>query len=193
MLDLERRTRGGLVVGLLLAAAAVRADDPAGAHFFELKSGRATYTLVHKFHQVQGTSQKLEGRARVLPDGTAQVQVRAPLASFDSGNSNRDAHMREATHELQHPHVTVKGTLTGVRLPLAGPLEQSMQATVELNGERHTLPVQVKLAQGGDKLHATYSFAVSLDAFKIERPELMLIKVEDAVKMDGELVFEESK
>jgi len=43
--------------------------------------------------------------------------VRAKVASFDSGNANRDAHMREATHEAAHPYVEVKGTMPALKLP----------------------------------------------------------------------------
>jgi polyisoprenoid-binding protein YceI len=193
MITVPAARRAAAALLALLVALAARADAPPGARMLELRSGSITYTLVHKLHRVQGTCQKLEGRALVLPDGSAKVQVRAPLASFDSGNSNRDAHMREATHELQHPHVTVKGTMTGFSLPLGAAAEKTLQATVELNGERRTLPVQVQLSPEGDKVRARFAFLVSLDAFKIERPELLLIKVDDEVKLEGELLFEEAR
>ena len=178
---------------LALLAASARGDTPAGAHLFELKSGTLTYSVRHKLHEVKGTTAKLEGRALVQPDGSVRVQVRAKVASFDSGNANRDGHMREVTHELQHPYVTVRGTLSGVALPLADPAEKLLQATVELNGERQAVPVQVKVSPEGAFIRARLSFSISLDAFKVSRPELLLIKVEDQVKLEGELVFEETK
>src|SRR5438105_2851771 len=79
-----------------------------GGHAFVLESGTLTYRVVHKLHQVVGTSRQLEGRAVIQDDGTGRVQVRARVASFDSGNANRDAHMREATHEPVHPFASVK-------------------------------------------------------------------------------------
>jgi polyisoprenoid-binding protein YceI len=175
-----------------LVGASALADAPAG-RMLELKSGALTYTVIHKLHEVKGTSTKMEGRALVLPDGNAKVQVRAEVASFDSGNSNRDAHMREAAHALQHPYVTVKGTLEGVQAPLAGPVDKSMQATLEMNGEKHAVPVQVHLAPQGSQVVAKFSFPFSLDAFKLERPELLLIKVDDQARIDGELIFEEAR
>lgn len=186
--------RAGLLTILCCAllAAPAGSDQPAG-RMLNLISGTLTYTVVHKLHQVKGTTGKLEGRALVQPDGSAKVQVRAPLASFDSGNSNRDAHMREATHALQHPYVTVKGTVEGVSLPLSAPVEKTVQATVEMNGLKQAMPVSVQLVPEGDKVRAKVSFAVSLDAFHIERPELLLMKVDDKVKLDGDLVFEEAK
>ena len=178
------------VLTALFAPTVSRADAPA-ARSFELRDGSVTYTLVHKFHEVRGTTRKLEGRALVAPDGTAKVQVRAPIASFDSGNSNRDAHMREAMHELQHPYVTVKGRLTGLLLPLSAPAASTMQAQVEFNGQKNPVEVALRLESVEGKLRGTFSFPISLERFKIERPELLLIKVQDTVKMEGTLLFEE--
>jgi hypothetical protein len=177
-------------LGAAALALVARADVPAGAHMLELRGGSVKYTVIHKFHEVTGTSDKLEGRALALADGSAKVEVRAPIASFDSGNSNRDAHMREATHELQHPYVRVKCVLQGVALPLSAPLEKSAEASVELNGERQSVPVQLQLSPEGSKVHVHFTFPISLDAFKVERPELMLIKVDDQVKIEGDALFE---
>ena len=121
------------------------------------------------------------------------MQVRAKVASFDSGNSNRDEHMREATHEPVHPYAEVKGTLSGVNLPLRQMQEATLHATVELNGEKQTQDVPVKLEPAEAGVRATFSFPFSLDAFKVERPELLLIKVDDRATIAGDLRFEAAK
>src|SRR3982751_4346425 len=124
---------------------------PGGQQALDLREGTLTYVVVHKLHEVHGTTKQVEGRALALPDGTVKVQVRAKVASFDSGNSNRDVHMREVTHEATHPYAEVRGTISGVTLPLDAPREAVLRATVELNGEKQTQDVPVKLEpdQGG--------------------------------------------
>lgn len=176
-----------LVCALLLAAAA---DGP---QTFDLREGSLTYTVIHKLHEVKGTSRALEGRALVQPGGTLRVQVRAKIASFDSGNSNRDEHVREVTHEPAHPYVQVKGTASGVKLPLSAPLDLKLDATVDLNGVQHReqIPVRLEPQEGG--VRARFSFPVSLEAFKVERPELLFIKVDDRARIEGELLFTEAK
>ena len=187
------RHLAGAALFVALCAASARADTPAGARMLDLKSGALTYTLVHKLHEVKGTSTKLEGKALLQPDGSARVQVRAPVASFESGNANRDAHMREVTHELQHRYVSVKATLAGVSVPLAEAAQKTINATVELNGEKQEVPIQVTLSPDGPRVKAHLSFPISLTAFKVDRPELLLIKSNDDVRLDGDLVFEEAK
>ena len=182
------RTRVWLAAASLLALAA-HADAARPARL-ALQQGTLNYPVVHKLHQVTGTTREMEGLARLQPGGATLVQVRARVASFDSGNSNRDAHMREATHEPLHPVAEVKGTLPTLTLPLAGPLQLTMDARVELNGiqQKHAIPVQLE-ASGARAVRARFSFPISLDAYQVERPELLLIKIDDRATISGDLVF----
>jgi polyisoprenoid-binding protein YceI len=175
---------------LALVALLLCAPSPPG-QLLEVREGTLTYTVVHKLHEVHGTSRQVEGRALAQPDGRVQVQVRAKVASFDSGNSNRDAHMREATHEAAHPYAEVKGVLSGVTLPLAAPVDATLHGTVALNGEKQTQDVRVHLepASGGG-VRATFNFPISLDALKVERPQLLLVKVDDRATIAGDLRFQ---
>ena len=170
------------------ACAALAQETPAS--LYGVKDGAITYILVHKLHEVRGTSRKLEGLAKIQPAGPTLVQVRAPLASFDSGNSNRDSHMREATHEAAHPYVEVKGTMPALKLPLAGSTQLPLDARVEFNGESERQTIPVTLSPEGSTIRAKFSFPVSLDAHHVERPELLLVKVEDQVTIEGNLLFE---
>jgi hypothetical protein len=177
---------------MLALVAVLLCASPAG-QLFDLREGTLTYTVVHKLHEVRGTTRQVEGRALAQPDGNIRVQVRAKVASFDSGNSNRDEHMREVTHEHLHPYAEVKGTISGVTLPLSAPREATLHATVELNGEKQVQDVPVKLEPTAGGVRAIFSFPVSLDAFKVERPELLLIKVDDRATISGDLRFEAAK
>jgi len=156
---------------MVVCVCAAVAQQPA-APLYALKDGAITYVLVHKLHEVRGTSRKLEGLARIEPGGPTLVQVRVAVASFDSGNSNRDSHMREATHEAAHP------------------AEVPLDARVELNGESERRTIPVTLTPEGSGIRAKFSFPVSLDAHHVERPELLLVKVDDKVTIEGNLLFE---
>jgi polyisoprenoid-binding protein YceI len=170
-----------LLSALLLAAAAPRTFDV-------LPGSTITYHVVHRFHSVTGVSRSIEGKARLLPDGTVQVAVRAPLDSFDSGNSNRDAHMREATGAGTNPYVAFKGTGT-LPPPNHFPSEQKL----ELRGEltlKTTRPVEVPTEvrfESADHASATCTFPVSLEEHGVERPSLMFVKVEDRVEIVARL------
>lgn len=178
-----------LAAGLLLPAA-VLADAQTAPKLLALKETSLSYGVVHLLHKVSATCKSAEGAAKVNPGGPVQVQVRAKVACFDSGDSNRDVHMREVTHEPVHPFVSVKGTIDGLAFPVGASVTKTLVAKIELNGETQTVTTPVELVPEGNKLRAKFKFPVSLEGFKVERPSLLLVKVEDALTIEGDLVFE---
>lgn len=176
-----------ILCAVLLAASA---DGPQS---FDLREGTLTYTVVHKLHQVKGVTHAVEGRALVQPGGGLRVQVRAKIASFDSGNSNRDEHVREVTHDSAHPYVQMKGTASGVPQPIPGPTDVTLDGTVELNGVQKQQQIVVHLVPQQGGVRAKFSFPISLDGFQVERPELLFVKVDDPVQIEGDLVFADAQ
>ena len=100
-----------IALPLLLAALAA---DGAPRTFAVADGSTLSFRLRHPFHPVDGRSRAVEGRARWLPDGTVQVMVRARVDSFDSGNSNRDAHMKEVLEAARLPWVQLKAVAEGL-------------------------------------------------------------------------------
>ncbi len=151
-----------------------------------------TYHVVHKLHKVDGVSKKVDGRARVQVGGPTQVAIRVPIESFDSDNVNRDAHMKEVAEAARYPYVEVKAVADGVAIPTSFPatVQKSWKAQVSLHGVTQTMDLPVTVTfEAADRIVATTSFQISFDAYKIERPSLMFVKVEDAIKIDAKLTF----
>ena len=179
-------------VSVLLAAAIARAQAPATEFNVVPAESSITYHLVHKMHRVDGTSHKVEGKARLMPDGKAQVMIRVPSQSFDSGNVNRDAHMKEAVEAAKYPYVELKALGDGLTPPAQFPTTQkkTFKAQLSFHGVQQVfdLPVDVTW-DAANKVHANTTFAISLDAYKVERPSLMFIKVNDALGIEAHLLF----
>ena len=166
----------------------------ASAQSFTVDGGasKLVYHLVHKLHHVEGVSHKMEGKAVIGPDGRAQVLVKAPVESFDSGNVNRDEHMKEAVDAARFPTVELKALGEGLAPPASMPstLKKPFKVQLTFHGETKVFEVPVEVTwESADRVHARSSFNVSLDAYKVERPSLMFVKVEDALVMDADLVF----
>ena len=93
------------------------------------------------------------------------------------------------THEPLHPYVQVKGSATGVPTPIAA-ADLTLDATVELNGVQRQQAIAVHLAPQPDgSVRATFSFPIRLDAFHVERPQLLFVKVDDQAQIEGDLLF----
>lgn len=182
------------VAALLLAVA------PSDVRTYAVQPAGSTlaYHVVHPFHGVTGTSSAIEGKVLLFPDGKVQAMVRVPVASLDSGVSNRDSNVRDAVEEGRFPFIVFKGT---AQLdPAAAPsrpvtpitIRTSMSGQLEMHGVKQavTVPLEIELARDGTA-RARGSFQVSLQSFGIERPSLLLLRVDDACRIDADLVLRE--
>jgi len=182
-----------LALAFAFALAPGGGAEPATPRTFSVAPGSAlSYRLVHKLHSVDGESKAVEGRARILPDGTVQAMVRARVDSFDSGNGNRDAHMREATEAGRHPFVTLKaigGAAEADSYPAT--VDVLLRGELEFHGRTRPVEVPVKVRwESPDRAAVDGEFAVSLEAHEVERPSLLFVKVDDRLVVRASLVLE---
>ncbi len=151
------------------------------------KQSTVSYTGVHKFHTFTGVTHDLQGAARILPDGTAQMQIRAPVASFDSDNGNRDAHMKETVEAAKYPEISVK-----CLAKLSGSTSQKATADCDINmhgvSEKVSVPVELTF-DDPTTVHAVGAFSVSWDGFHIERPKLLFVPIDDKGDVKFDLRF----
>jgi polyisoprenoid-binding protein YceI len=175
------------MIPVLLALAL--AASPGGALVVDPAASVVKFHLDHKLHKVDGRSSAIEGKVIVGSDGKVMTMIRIPVATFDTGDANRDSHMRETLEAAKHPHVVLKG-VTSVTVPVAHgkAVETRLQGELDFHGVKQavSLPVEVSFQpDGGAVVRA--KFAVSLEAHRIERPSLLFVKVDDQLLMDVEL------
>jgi polyisoprenoid-binding protein YceI len=143
----------------------------------------------HKLHASDGRSSKIEGKAVVQPDGKVMTMVRVPVASFDTADANRDSNMRETLEASKYPFVVFKG-VTSLALPAATgkAIPATIQGELEFHGVKKPVevPVTVQFADDGSAT-VKGKMTVSLEAFKIDRPSLLMIKLDDDCKIELEL------
>ena len=171
-----------------------RARADAAASFAVVKGESViTYHLVHKLHRFDGVSKSVEGKARVAADGTAQVMVRVPVESFDSSNVNRDAHMKETVEAARYANVELKAVgkpslPAAPSYPLKVPVTFKAQINFHGVAQNFELPVELTY-ESATRVRATAHFTVSLESFKIDRPSLMFVKIDDGLTVDADVVF----
>ena len=72
-----------------------------------LEQSTLTYHMTHPIHHVDGISHAAKGKG-VCHSGECDFLIAVPVKSFDSGDSNRDLHMLQATRGAQFPTVIVR-------------------------------------------------------------------------------------
>src|SRR6266576_1260584 len=109
-----------LMTLLLLAPMLAGADGQ-----WVLEQSTLTYRVSHPLHQTEGVSHAAKGKG-VCHAGQCDFLIAVPVKSFDSGDSNRDLHMLQATRGAQFPMATVRTRL---------PEETSGSATIHADLE----------------------------------------------------------
>ncbi|MBJ6760867.1 YceI family protein [Myxococcaceae bacterium JPH2] len=180
------------LLALLCVALPCVAAAQAKSYSVNKEGSTLSYKLKHKLHEVVGTAHPSEGKARLLPDGTLQVAVRANVKDFDSGNSNRDAHMQEVTEAAKFPLVDFKGVATGVKVPTTFPSTQQVTLKGQLFFHNVKQNVEYPLTvvfTSAKEVHTEGSFDISLEGYQVERPSLLMVKVDDKVVVEPKLTF----
>jgi len=153
------------------------------------------YRIVHKLHEVEASSQELEGKALVKADGTVQVMVRGRVAGFRSGDTNRDEHMLEVMEAASFPTVTFKG-IGKIAPPASYPARYDVPVTgeLELHGKKlaETINVHIDMASPGS-WRVAGTFDISLDKYGVDRPALLFVKIDDACHMTLDLALDGAK
>ena len=147
------------------------------------------YRLRHALHRVLGTSRAVQGKAIVSEDGGVRVGAFAPVASFRSGDEDRDARVREVLAGQGRAFVVFKGEGRLPAWPATGPLELAVNGEVTLNGVARPATVHLQLTFAADgTARARARFELSLEAHRVARPALLLVKVDDRCLVEVDLL-----
>jgi polyisoprenoid-binding protein YceI len=174
-----------------LAALSLALVAGAGPQLLAVDAAASTvrFHVNHKLHEVDGVSRHVEGKALLEPDGTVKAMVRIAVQSFESGDANRDSHMLETLEAGRHPYVTFKGigAVPGAA-PAAKPLEVTLRGELEFHGVKRPVevPVTVEFAADGSA-RVKGRLVVSLEAHQVERPSLLMMKLDDECVIELDL------
>jgi polyisoprenoid-binding protein YceI len=146
-----------------------------------------TYRLVHPLHEIEAMSKDMHYRldvdvaTRMIKSVAATVDV----LTFDSGNSNRDSHAMEVIDAITYPDARFSSTgvvQTGDSVRVTGKLT--------FHGVTRDVHLAAETKWSEHKLAVNGGFNISLEAFNVERPSLLMIPVEDTLKFSIVAVFE---
>jgi len=145
-----------------------------------------TYKLTHPLHEIESTSK--EAYCKIDLDlGKKEIKnvfVQVDVMTFNSGNSSRDSHAMEVIDALSFPDSRFTSssiTQKGDSLKVYGKLT--------FHGITKDITISAATKWSNNKLVVNGNFEISLTAFKVERPSLLIIPVKDALKFSLTQVF----
>lgn len=145
-----------------------------------------SYRLVHPLHTIDATSREVAYRVAIdeAKREITSVEAQADVTTFDSGNSNRDSHAMEVIDALSYPDVHFASTAVTAR---ADSIE--VAGTLTFHGVTRPITMEGVCRWTPDTLEVRGAFDLSLTAFKIERPSLLMIPVRDTLNFFLTAVF----
>ncbi len=181
------KTTGTSVLAMWLAVIGCASFARAASPELVKDESFVTYHLVHPLHKIEATSKDIQYAldADATTKEIKRVSAQVDVTTFDSGNSNRDSHAMEVIDAISYPEVNFVSTSvaqTGDSVHVKGKLT--------FHGVTKDVDIAGTSAWSAGKLVLRGGFTVSLAAFNIERPSLLLIPVEDALSFDIVAAFD---
>ena len=145
------------------------------------------YDMTHPLHSWSGISHDVNSIVLVNPQTQKVIKgaVKVKVASFDSHNANRDSHMIDVTEALKYPYITFVTTNVedrGANVKITGVLQ--------FHGVKKTISfVAKKKIINPSKIQITGGFQVKVTDFKIRRPRLMGVPVEDKIVISFKAIY----
>jgi polyisoprenoid-binding protein YceI len=177
-----------VVLTLILLTVLAVVPAPAQVRHLAQKKGESsmTYRMVHPLHKIESTSKDVvyDLEADPVTKEFKKVSGTVDVTTFDSGNSNRDSHAMEVIDAIDYPEAKFEGTSftqKGDSLIING--------KVTFHGVTRDVTAGAVARWSQGKLEVDGGFVLSLEAFKIERPSLLMIPVEDRLSLDFVAVF----
>ena len=153
---------------------------------YETSASSVKYSMVHKLHSWEGVSKELKVATKwnEQKNEIEQISIVVNVATFNSGLSSRDSHMMEVLDGLTYPRIIFSSS--SVQYTPEGIL---VKGKLQFHGVERMIETKVKLEKQNRKLVFSGSLPVLLEDYKVERPGLLFVKVDNLVKIDFQLVY----
>ncbi len=148
------------------------------------------YHLHHPLHEVDAVSKQLYCQVEV-DDSSHRVRsvlVSADVTTFNSGNSDRDDHAMEVIDAIDYPDVKFQSD----SVSYLSDTQMHMGGSLTFHGITRTIAMPVSISPVGDKSVCDGDFDISLTEFKVDRPSLLFIPVDDKLHIKFHIVFDQS-
>lgn len=175
-------TRLFTILVFLLAIPAVAQTDSS----WVADQSTLTYHMSHPMHEVDGASHAARGKG-LCHAGQCDFLIAVPVKSFDSGDTNRDLHMIEATRGAEYPMIVVRA-----HFPQAETVQTWIHADLEVQfaGQTaHYAQVPFQRAAQGVEVHITGTIPLTCSDFKIDRPSFLTVPIKNEIPVRVDMLW----
>ena len=156
------------------------------AQTYELKKSDVTYHIKYLVKKFDGSSKVGKGLGKCEKEN-CEFLVAIRIDSFSSDNSNRDLHFLETMKAATYPMIVGRLNIA------AGDVKKgSFPAVIEyeMSGVKNKVKIdKVNATQNAANLVVSFDQIIKLSDFKIEKPSLLGVAIDDEVPVKTVLEF----
>ena len=138
----------------------------------------------HFLHKWSAENNNLSGLIKIDNENILNIGVVAKVADFKSGNSSLDSNSYRVLEALKYPNVIFKSLNIE---EVDGML--NIEGLIEFHGIERSIDVIVKSTNIENDNQLFGEFTINLSDFSVDRPSLLLRKIDNQITIVFELVF----
>ena len=143
-----------------------------------------SYSGTHFLHNWDATNDNITGLIELNDNQISKIGVIAKVKDFKSGNSSLDSNSFRVLDALRIPNIVFRS------LEIIDSLNViNVSGTISFHGIEKDLNVLLYKSTENDNISLTGKFIINLSDFNIERPSLLLQKINNEIDIDIKLIF----
>ena len=154
---------------------------------FLLDQSTLSYHMSHPMHEVDGTSHAAKGKG-ICHAEQCNFLIAAPVKSFDSGDTNRDLHMIEATRGAQFPMVIVRAQFPEATLP-SSTIYADLEVQFAGQTAHYTHVAFQRATAQNNEVRITGTVPATCSDFKIDRPSFLTVPIKNEIPIKVDITW----
>jgi polyisoprenoid-binding protein YceI len=156
---------------------------------YETNASSISYSMRHKLHSWEGITKdfKVATKWNEQKKEIEQISIVAGVASFNSGLSSRDSHMLEVLDALTYPRIVFSSSTVQYT-----PDGMIVKGKLQFHGIERMIETKVKQEKVNNKWVFSGRLPVLLEDYKVERPSLLFVKVDNQVLINFQVIYKDA-
>tara|TARA_B100000212_G_scaffold276469_1_gene215987 strand:+ start:197 stop:721 length:525 start_codon:yes stop_codon:yes gene_type:complete len=142
------------------------------------------YTGKHFLHKWSAENKNISGLIQINGESISNIGIVAKVQDFKSGNSSLDSNSYRVLDALRIPNIVFRSTEIVDSLDLI-----NVSGNISFHGIEKDLNVLLNKSTQNDNISLSGKFIVNLSDFNVERPSLLLQKINNEIEVQINLIF----
>ena len=143
-----------------------------------------SYSGNHFLHKWSAENNNLSGLIKTDNEKIVNIGIVAKVADFKSGNSSLDSNSYRVLEALKFPNIIFKSiSIENLQEEL------NIKGVIQFHGIDKNIDVNSELIKNESTTQINGKFTLSLSDFSVDRPSLLLRKVDDQIIIVFKLIF----